>query len=571
MTHSVQAIETITKGIPMFYPLLMSKVGLVMAMMLTLGLNSAFSTDERISDKKRERREVEVNTLPSTYNNGIYCTSRTIRLEDSFEECLIGPKAALNEIVYPGAMIYMDDFLDGSFNVVACERAPITVYSDFYDTSGEDNDISQVIDDVSSSGIASGIAELVNRKGETRSVDSDLKITEFKSNEQLSFELNASASYGGFSGSGSFGFSSNDDKEKIVAQFMQRYFSVKVDGSKFPRPQMWFSDETEAQRVLGKTDRGPLLYISQVIYGRCLYLGVESSLSESEVKAALEATYEGTGSASVDSNLQIKKVFNQSKVKYVSIGGAVDSGPVRTLDDFVSLVGDTPTNLNAGGPIAYVFRFVDSNKVAFIQMATTITERNCRPIRKGLETRLTKVINRGNDCELTNGTACSILILAPQSTVEYCASDDAQKVNYAQNLWTIKTPGTFGSIVRREAPDWAKSMACVGYFKFEMKNERDYWEVFEGSNEDLVSKKFKDYFATVNIVDDPKTVEDERNEVGVCIVSTFYDDGENFTKIEYAKLSELRAVGAAKEFVGAEQDLGNGDGWMRYGLQFQFK
>ena len=530
-----------------------------------------------ISEKKSPRVDEPVKgTKKAEYKNGYYCTSQRVKLAESFEQSLVGPGEGLTEMAYPGAIIYMNDYLDGSYNVVPSRRAPITLYTDFYDTAGEDVDLSEIVENVTSSGIANSINTLVNRKGTTQTLDTEMTIAQFSSSEQLGFELNASASYGGFSGSGSFGFDRSDEKEKVVAQFMQRYFAVRIDGSKFLSPDDWFESPAEAERVLEKTvDRGPLLYVSSVVYGRCLYFGFESDHSEQEITAALQASYSGTGDFDADSTLEHKKVISDSKIKYVSIGGAADaSGRISTLEDFAELINDPPSNLDAGVPIAYVFRFVKNNKIAFVNVATEFTQRTCVAVTKGLEVQLSRVINRGHDCELTTGTGCRIFALAPKTPKN---TFDIYKEAGIDNTEAQNLHIAFHAIYNMFGgqPSWAKDMRAVGHVEFKMKPPADdYWEIREGDNAKDIPGRFVDYSKIFQVLDHPETKNDERDETGFCIISTFCDDGEAFMDIQFVRFSQINQITfepPIKEFIGLEQDLGNGDGWMRYGVTFQFK
>lgn len=547
-------------------------VHFLLLFLVAVPCQSAFAQNS-MSDKRQDRKEKKVDGKP-TYKNDVYCESKIVSVQDSFDRILVGPRESLNEITFPGAMFYMNDFTRGSYNIARCDRAPITLYSDFYDTNLEDSDIKEEVSDVTSSGIAASVAALVQRKGETNSADSELKVRQFKSADQLSFALGASASYGGFSGSGTFGFDSSKDSEKIVAQFSQRYFAVRVDSSRFRKSQDWFASKDEAERMFKDEEKnGPLLYVSSVVYGRCLYFGMESSGSEMNIEAAAEGAFDGAGSAAFEASAKLKNVVNTSKINYVTIGGSAKQGAINNYDEFIDLLKEEPDNLNSGGPIAYVVRFVKNDKIAFVNMSTQYTERKCKKIGGDLEIKLAMLHNSGDhaDNEMTR-ILSQVVVYAPNKTLRpEIKTAHKEQFDAFENFKV--------AFHKKDSP---ANYTAIGKAEFQFIN-KGVWEISNGAQIDLQNpqsadrNKFNQTTKTIKLFDDPHTPRDERFDIKVYVYNHYEekDGGVHKETIGPMKFSELTQIPGKektdKAVVGAHKDMGSGDGYMSTHVHFLIK
>ena len=144
--------------------------------------------------------------------------------------------------------------------------------------------------------------------------------------------MGLSARYMGASVKASLDSETSAEKLTVTASFIQNAFTIGIEAPSSPKD--WFSaDFTEAklQDQLENNAMGPdnlPVYVSDVTYGRIIMISFTSSASESDIKASLEATYNGGfwgGELSIDGDRQ--EILKESELSIQQMGPATPSGP----------------------------------------------------------------------------------------------------------------------------------------------------------------------------------------------------------------------------------------------------
>ncbi|MCA0920126.1 thiol-activated cytolysin family protein [Pseudooceanicola nanhaiensis] len=361
-------------------------------------VRSVALTDNR-SAPKPKRDPLAKPTRTATKD--MLCVTRSARISDSFENHYVGRKPALDTALWPGALFYMDDVTTGSFAGVSNpSRQNLTILARFNErTSGTGSSAEPFVPNDPQahkvpqlSYTTGGTLEEVNQamqkivadNSRNGSIDTDFNTFEVTSDVQLNLALKGGGSYNGLEMSTEFGFSSNENTHKQVAQLLQKYYSLSVDRSQIdPGLQGWIDDPEAAANIAAlQADKGPLVYVETVVYGRAIYFSLEHSRSDVEVDAALNAVYESkTVSASADLKSQYKKALGTERMHVVSIGGTSEDGVINSLDEFKEMVGKPTGPVGLGAPIAYVLRFVENHELAVVNVATEYPQRDCVRLR----------------------------------------------------------------------------------------------------------------------------------------------------------------------------------------------
>ena len=65
------------------------------------------------------------------------------------------------------------------------------------------------------------------------------------------------------------------------------------------------------------------VYISEIVYGRMMMFSVTSSASESEIRAAMQASYNTfVGGVSAEIDTKNREVLSRSRIAITAVGGA---------------------------------------------------------------------------------------------------------------------------------------------------------------------------------------------------------------------------------------------------------
>ena len=142
-------------------------------------------------------------------------------------------------------------------------------------------------------------------------------VEKINSQEELATKLGVAVNSPVANGSLNFGFNFNKKKNHILARLIQKYFSVSTDAPK--KGNIFESIDKDA------LDGYQPVYISNINYGRIIYLSVESDEDEKVVDEAINfAMNQIKGvdvSVSADQSLHYRKVLANCDIRITILGG----------------------------------------------------------------------------------------------------------------------------------------------------------------------------------------------------------------------------------------------------------
>jgi hypothetical protein len=288
------------------------------------------------------------------------------------------------EILYAGGLIQGKSHRDGLGSLLGlpiAERAPINV--SIPGLANDDNfrrverpnqaSVDQAIGSMIGGATASGLS--------TPSSIS-FKMETYHSERQSALQMGLSGNYLGFEGSASGSIDKKQSETTITAQFYQKMYEVVVEAPQSPGD--FFSEDFSEARLQQQISQGRIgpdnlpVYVSNIVYGRMMMFSITSTASESDIRATMQAGYNGIG-GSVEANLDAKQksILQESKIKITSIGGDAEAtlAMIRSGDWSQYFTNNAP--LSSAAPMSYTFRNLGDGSIASVTETTEYNIRSC--------------------------------------------------------------------------------------------------------------------------------------------------------------------------------------------------
>lgn len=165
-------------------------------------------------------------------------------------------------------------------------------------------------------------------------------------------------------------------KQVQIINFRQIYYTVGIDAP--TQPSGFFDKSVTPQQLAqsGIDSKTPPVYVSNVSYGRSMYIKLETDSKSTKVKEAFNAALKGVD---VKNNTEYEDILKNTSFTAVILGGdagqatKVISGKIEDLKNIIQ-AGANYNKLNPGVPIAYKTNFVKDNAPATISSASDYVE-----------------------------------------------------------------------------------------------------------------------------------------------------------------------------------------------------
>lgn len=275
------------------------------------------------------------------------------------EQIVLNPQT---DVIYPGALVQGESILDGTYTLIPAKRKPITLSTSL---TGADN-VSVVVDNPKLSTIREAINELMDQEYNVPPANMGFTIEQAYSEEQLDMSLHVSYKSVGTSINGGFDYSNKKIKTRLVAKFIQSYYTLDMDLPDQPSDLF----EEDVDRTLLGTFMP--MYISTVTFGRMALFTIESELSETEVRAYLNGSYASVNAQS-SADFDALKAHSTMKVYILGGSGSAAGATINGFDEFKNYIqsGGNYSRTSPGAPISYKLRYIRDNKIGRIVFAAS--------------------------------------------------------------------------------------------------------------------------------------------------------------------------------------------------------
>lgn len=293
--------------------------------------------------------------------------------------------------VYPGALLQGHFFDGGSFVPVTIPRAGGTITMGGLFGTGAN--FSRTVDSINYANITNAITSILSdNKIEGTAANASYRVDSAYSSSEWAFQLGTDVKTVGVTVSGKVDAGGSSESNTVVMMFTQVFFTVSFQDP--ARRFDVFADGEQFDDPEGQIGSGnPPIYVSNVKYGRQVFLFAKSSLGSHYVKAALKGAYNGVAATvTVDSGMSYKDVMKNTSITYVVRGGdaGLALGPLQsaTPDQMYDAIRTLLANpaaatwsaQNPGIPVAYTLRRLDNRQVAMKGLSTTYDQRDCHTV-----------------------------------------------------------------------------------------------------------------------------------------------------------------------------------------------
>ncbi|UNK15926.1 thiol-activated cytolysin family protein [Paenibacillus sp. N3/727] len=290
---------------------------------------------------------------------------------------------------YPGAIqLANQDFADNQPNLVMAARKLLDISIDL---PGLKNENTITVQNPNYGNVSSAVDQLVSTWGEkysgTHTLPARLQYVESMvySQNQISSALNVNAQVLNGTLGIDFNAVANGEKKVMVAAYKQIFYTVSAA---LPNnPSDLFDDSVTFAELArkGVSNETPPLMVSNVAYGRTIYVKLETTSKSNDVQTAFKLLL---NNPSVQTSGQYKDIYENSSFTAVVLGGDAQTHNQIVSKDFnviQSVIKDNAqfSSKNPGYPISYTSVFLKDNSIAAVHNNTEYIETKTTEYTKG--------------------------------------------------------------------------------------------------------------------------------------------------------------------------------------------
>lgn len=314
------------------------------------------------------------------YDVRYVCQERPYSISDAPEKIIMfSPNRA---ILYPGALIQgrSKKELGSLLPLSIAERAPVDIV--ISDLPTGENSRSVVPTSASVEGARGEMIgdAVLNELGTPSS--STFELNTYHSEQSFALAANLSGRYLAFEASASGSVNRSRATTTVTAHYYEKMYTVSVE-----RPVGgFFSDAFTNDVLAGYVADGVIgpdnlpVYVSEVVYGRMMMFSVTSTASESDIRTAMQASYNSfTGSATGGVSSRNQAILQQSEITITAVGGSGDAAAAMIESGDWSAYFTESADLDTAVPLSYTFSNVGDGSIAAVTEATDYTVSECQP------------------------------------------------------------------------------------------------------------------------------------------------------------------------------------------------
>ncbi|MBC6974040.1 thiol-activated cytolysin family protein [Bacillus sp. Xin] len=281
---------------------------------------------------------------------------------------------------YPGAVQLANKaFADNQPSLLVAKRKPLNISIDL---PGMRKENTITVQNPTYSNVSGAVDDLVSTWNEkystTHTLPARMQYTESMvySKSQIASALNVNAKYLDNGLNIDFNAIASGEKKVMVAAYKQIFYTVSAELPNNPS-DLFDSSVTFAELTRkGVSNTAPPVMVSNVAYGRTIYVKLETTSKSKDVQAAFKALIKNN---SVETSGQYKDIFEDSTFTAVVLGGGSKEHNKVVTKDFNEIRNIIKDNAelspkNPAYPISYTSTFLKDNATAAVHNNTDYIE-----------------------------------------------------------------------------------------------------------------------------------------------------------------------------------------------------
>lgn len=296
---------------------------------------------------------------------------------------------SVTDRTYPGALQLADNsFVENRPSLLMCKREPINISIDL---PGMKKENTIKVENPTYGNVSGAVDELVSNWSEKNSSTHTLPArTQYLesmvySKSQIASALNVNAKLIDNSLGIDFNAIANGEKKVMVAAYKQIFYTVSAQ---LPNNPADLFDQNVTFKELtrkGVSNDTPPLMVSNVAYGRTIYVKLETTSKNKDVQSAFKALIKNNN---IESKVEYKDIFENSSFTAVVLGGDAKEHNKIITKDFDEIRNVLKENSefslkNPAYPISYTSVFLKDNSVAAVHNKTDYIETTSTEYSKG--------------------------------------------------------------------------------------------------------------------------------------------------------------------------------------------
>lgn len=290
---------------------------------------------------------------------------------------------------YPGAIqLANEDFVNNQPSLIMTARKPLDISIDL---PGLQNENTISVPNPTYSSVSGAVAQLISTWDEkysnTHTIPARLQYSEAMvySERQIASALNVNATILDHTLGIDYSAVVNGEKKVMVAAYKQIFYTVSATPPNHPSDL--FDDRVTFAELTrkGVSEESPPLMVSNVAYGRTIYVKLETDSKSNDVQAAFKLLLQNP---SIQTSGKYKDIYKNSSFTAVVLGGDAQTHNQIVSKDF-TVIQDVITNnagyssRNPGYPISYTSIFLKDNSIAAVHNNTEYVETKTTEYSKG--------------------------------------------------------------------------------------------------------------------------------------------------------------------------------------------
>jgi len=315
-------------------------------------------------------------------NELYFCTRRTVSLTQGYSDY---PQFDPNtQVIFPGNLLQGNTLGNATPSAIPVERGPGTIVITLVNGASS---ASRRLDVVGLGSVYDAMNEIIADNPGDLPARTTYSMERITSREQLGVSLRAEYSNLTTNVQGSFSYNEDVSYNRFLVRLTQSYYTIAFEAP--TDPSHFFGENvTEEQLRRYIQPENPAAYVSSVTYGRIFYLLIQSTDSYQEMRASIDASFNGAvASGSIGGDVKYVSELSSVQIGGYAIGGNSGQAAAALTGDFEALrtFVEEGGTITTGQPLSYTVNAAnDPARQLKVKVATEYDIVDCAPLSDAL-------------------------------------------------------------------------------------------------------------------------------------------------------------------------------------------
>jgi len=315
-------------------------------------------------------------------NDQYFCTRKTVSLTQGYSDF---PQFDPNtQVIFPGNLLQGNTLGNATPSAIPVDRGPGTVVITLVNGAAT---ASRQLAEVNLGSVYDAMNEIIADNPGDLPARTTYSMERISSREQLGVAIRAEYSSLTTEVQGSFNYNSDVSYNRFLVRLTQSYYTIAFQAP--TDPSQFFGENVTAEQLQRYIQPGnPPAYVSSVTYGRIFYLLIQSTDSFQEMRASIDASFNGAvASGSIGGDVKYVSELSKVQINGYAIGGNSNQAAAALTGDFDALRTfiEEGGTITTGQPLSYTVNAAnDPARQLKVKVATEYDVVDCAPLSDAL-------------------------------------------------------------------------------------------------------------------------------------------------------------------------------------------